>query len=184
MPVAIDTFKPGVAAAAIAAGAAILNDPTGLREPEMAAVAADGGVGVVLTHFFGPPKVRPTSLPRRRRPGGGLRVGARAARGGRRGGHPGRAHRHRPRRRARQVARPGPRAAAPHRRGRRAGPAGAGPDLQQEGARGDHRPCRAERRLAGTAAGMVWCRARGATVFRVHDVAVPAGRAASSPTPS
>jgi dihydropteroate synthase len=25
-------------------------------------------------------------------------------------------------------------------------------------------------RLAGTAAGLVWCRARGATVFRVHDV--------------
>jgi dihydropteroate synthase len=25
-------------------------------------------------------------------------------------------------------------------------------------------------RLPATAAGMVWCRARGATVFRVHDV--------------
>ena len=63
VPVAIDTFKPEVARAAIAAGARILNDPTGLREPAMREVAAEGGVGVVLTHFFGPPKVRPTSFP-------------------------------------------------------------------------------------------------------------------------
>jgi dihydropteroate synthase len=63
VPVAIDTFKPAVASAAIMAGASILNDPTGLRDPEMAKVAAAGGVGVVLTHFFGEPKVRPTSFP-------------------------------------------------------------------------------------------------------------------------
>ena len=63
VPIAIDTFSPAVAAAAIAAGASILNDPTGLRDPEMARVAAAGGVGVVLTHFFGPPKVRPRSFP-------------------------------------------------------------------------------------------------------------------------
>ena len=49
--------------AAIAAGAAVLNDPTGLREPEMRRVAAEGGVGVVMTHFFGEPKVRPTTFP-------------------------------------------------------------------------------------------------------------------------
>ena len=63
VPVAIDTFKPAVAAAAFAAGASILNDPTGLRDPDMAAVAAVAGVGVVLTHFFGEPKVRPGSFP-------------------------------------------------------------------------------------------------------------------------
>jgi dihydropteroate synthase len=63
VPVAIDTFKAPVAAAAIAAGASILNDPTGLRDPAMLQVAAGSGVGVVLTHFFGPPKVRPTSFP-------------------------------------------------------------------------------------------------------------------------
>jgi dihydropteroate synthase len=63
VPVAVDTFKPPVAEAAIAAGAAILNDPTGLRDPAMARVAAAGGVGVVMTHFFGPPKVRPASFP-------------------------------------------------------------------------------------------------------------------------
>lgn len=63
VPVAVDTYKPPVARAAFAAGAVILNDPTGLREPDMRAAAAAGGVGVVLTHFFGPPKVRPTSFP-------------------------------------------------------------------------------------------------------------------------
>ncbi len=63
VPVAIDTFKPEVADAAIAAGASILNDPTGLREPEMTRIAAHTGVGVVLTHFFGEPKVRPESYP-------------------------------------------------------------------------------------------------------------------------
>jgi dihydropteroate synthase len=63
VPIAIDTFKPEVAAAAIEAGASILNDPTGLREPAMMRVAAETGVGVVMTHFFGEPKVRPTSFP-------------------------------------------------------------------------------------------------------------------------
>jgi len=63
VPVAIDTFKAPVAAAAIAAGASILNDPTGLRDEAMREVAAGTGVGIVLTHFFGPPKVRPTSFP-------------------------------------------------------------------------------------------------------------------------
>jgi len=63
VPVAIDTFKAPVADAAIAAGASILNDPTGLRDADVRDVAASGGVGVVLTHFFGPPKVRPESFP-------------------------------------------------------------------------------------------------------------------------
>lgn len=63
VPVAIDTFTAPVAAAAIAAGASILNDPTGLRDDEMRDVVAGTGVGVVLTHFFGPPKVRPVSFP-------------------------------------------------------------------------------------------------------------------------
>jgi dihydropteroate synthase len=63
VPVAIDTFKAPVAEAAIAAGAAILNDPTGLRSDAMLQVAATSGVGVVMTHFFGEPKVRPTSFP-------------------------------------------------------------------------------------------------------------------------
>jgi dihydropteroate synthase len=63
VPIAIDTFKPDVAAAAIDAGAAILNDPTGLRDPAMMRVAAGSGVGVVMTHFFGTPKIRPRTFP-------------------------------------------------------------------------------------------------------------------------
>lgn len=63
VPVAVDTFKAPVAAAAIAAGAAIVNDPTGLRDPAMMDVVAASGAGVVMTHFFGPPKVRPAAFP-------------------------------------------------------------------------------------------------------------------------
>lgn len=63
VPVAVDTFKAAVAAAAIAAGAAIVNDPTGLRDPAMMEVVAASDAGVVMTHFFGPPKVRPASFP-------------------------------------------------------------------------------------------------------------------------
>ena len=63
VPVAIDTYKAPVAEAALRAGAVIVNDPTGLRDPEMAKVVARSGAGVVVTHFFGEPKVRPTSFP-------------------------------------------------------------------------------------------------------------------------
>lgn len=48
----IDTLKPGVARRAIAAGAEILNDVTGLQgTPEMAEAAAEAGVGVVAMHW-------------------------------------------------------------------------------------------------------------------------------------
>lgn len=63
VPVAIDTYKAPVAEAALAAGAVIVNDPTGLRDPAMAKLVAASGAGVVLTHFFGEPKVRPTNFP-------------------------------------------------------------------------------------------------------------------------
>ena len=63
VPVAIDTYKASVAEAALRAGAVIVNDPTGFRDPEMAKVVALAGAGVVVTHFFGEPKVRPTSFP-------------------------------------------------------------------------------------------------------------------------
>jgi len=63
VPVAVDTFKAPVAAAAVAAGASILNDPTGLRDDAMLQVAAESGIGVVVTHFFGEPKVRPPGFP-------------------------------------------------------------------------------------------------------------------------
>lgn len=54
--VSIDTSKPGVAEAAIDAGAAVLNDVTALEDPEMARLCASAGVGVVLMHMRGDPR--------------------------------------------------------------------------------------------------------------------------------
>ncbi|MEA2001032.1 MAG: dihydropteroate synthase [Actinomycetota bacterium] len=54
--VSIDTTKPLVAEAAIAARAHIVNDVTALSDPDMAVVCADAGVGVVLMHMQGDPK--------------------------------------------------------------------------------------------------------------------------------
>lgn len=54
--VSIDTYKPAVAAAAIERGAAIVNDISGFADPEMAAVCATSGAGVVLMHTSTPPK--------------------------------------------------------------------------------------------------------------------------------
>ena len=54
--VSIDTSKPGVAEAAIEAGAAVLNDITALEDPGMARVCASAGVGVVLMHMRGNPR--------------------------------------------------------------------------------------------------------------------------------
>jgi dihydropteroate synthase len=50
--VSIDTRKSEVARAAVAAGAEIVNDVTGLRNDSgIAAVAADAGVGLILQHW-------------------------------------------------------------------------------------------------------------------------------------
>ncbi len=52
----IDTYKPEVARAALAAGAHIVNDVTGLRRrPEMAEVAADWNAPLILMHSKGEP---------------------------------------------------------------------------------------------------------------------------------
>ena len=56
--VSVDTYKPAVAEAAIAAGAAIVNDVSGLRDPELAAVCAATGAALVLMHTRAAPKVR------------------------------------------------------------------------------------------------------------------------------
>lgn len=53
--VSVDTSKPGVAARAIEAGAAVINDVTGFRAPGMAEVCAAAGVGVVVMHMRGDP---------------------------------------------------------------------------------------------------------------------------------
>jgi dihydropteroate synthase len=56
--VSVDTYKPPVARAAIAAGAAIVNDVSGLRDPELADVCAETGAGLVLMHTRAAPKQR------------------------------------------------------------------------------------------------------------------------------
>src|SRR5688572_25761124 len=51
LPVSIDTIKAKVAAFALEQGAAILNDVWGLqRDPDMARVAAEHGVPVIVMH--------------------------------------------------------------------------------------------------------------------------------------
>ncbi|MCW5965648.1 MAG: dihydropteroate synthase [Bryobacterales bacterium] len=54
--VSVDTMKPGVAARCLQAGARIVNDVTGMRNPEMRAVAAMHGASVVVMHMRGTPK--------------------------------------------------------------------------------------------------------------------------------
>lgn len=55
--VSVDTYKPEVARAALDAGAAIVNDISGLADPAMAELCAETGAGVVLMHTLTPPKV-------------------------------------------------------------------------------------------------------------------------------
>lgn len=55
VPVSIDTFEPEVATAALAAGAAAVNDIGGGRD-EMLEVVAERGCGYVLMHIEGPPR--------------------------------------------------------------------------------------------------------------------------------
>ncbi len=54
--VSVDTSKPEVAAAAVAAGAEIVNDVTGLGSPEMVDLCEETGVGVVIMHMQGEPR--------------------------------------------------------------------------------------------------------------------------------
>ncbi|GGB83919.1 MULTISPECIES: dihydropteroate synthase [Deinococcus] len=52
----VDTMKPEVAAAALAAGAHLINDVTGLREPQMRAACADAGAPACVMHMQGEPR--------------------------------------------------------------------------------------------------------------------------------
>jgi dihydropteroate synthase len=55
--VSIDTAKAGVARAALEAGAEIVNDVTAFRRsPEMAGLVAERGAGCVLMHMLGEPR--------------------------------------------------------------------------------------------------------------------------------
>src|SRR5205809_188907 len=57
VPLSVDTMKPEVAAKAIEVGASIVNDVSGLREPDMVHVVARSRVGAVVMHMLGNPVV-------------------------------------------------------------------------------------------------------------------------------
>lgn len=58
LPISVDTFKPEVAAAALAEGADIVNDISGLANPALAELAARHGAALVIMHLRGRPKER------------------------------------------------------------------------------------------------------------------------------
>lgn len=57
IPISIDTVKPHVAVAAIAAGASMINDVSGFRDPEMCEVAVSCQVPVCLMHMQKTPSI-------------------------------------------------------------------------------------------------------------------------------
>lgn len=54
--ISVDTFQPEVARRSIEAGADLINDTTGLRNPEMSRVLAASAAGVVVTHSLAEPR--------------------------------------------------------------------------------------------------------------------------------
>jgi dihydropteroate synthase len=54
--ISVDTYRAPVARAALTAGADLVNDHTGLSDPEMMAAVADAGAGLVITHLGLKPK--------------------------------------------------------------------------------------------------------------------------------
>ncbi len=56
VPVSIDTRHPEVAARCVEAGASIINDVTGFRDPEMIRVALATDAGLVVMHMLGTPE--------------------------------------------------------------------------------------------------------------------------------
>ncbi len=55
VPISVDTYKPAVMRAAIAAGASMINDIYGLRMPGALDAVADSGCAVCLMHMQGEP---------------------------------------------------------------------------------------------------------------------------------
>lgn len=56
IPISIDTTRPRVAKLAIEAGATLINDITGLSDPQMVELAVSTGVDVSIMHMRGTPK--------------------------------------------------------------------------------------------------------------------------------
>jgi dihydropteroate synthase len=61
IPLSIDTYKPAVARACLDAGASLLNDITGLTNPEMVRVASDYHVPTIMMHMKGSPRTMQTN---------------------------------------------------------------------------------------------------------------------------
>ncbi|GAA5841093.1 hypothetical protein JCM11251_008016 [Rhodosporidiobolus azoricus] len=59
-PISIDTFRPEVARAAVEAGATVINDVYGGREPGMLETMAELGIPVILMHSRGTPETMTT----------------------------------------------------------------------------------------------------------------------------
>ncbi len=57
--ISVDTFRSSVARRMLAAGADVVNDPSGLYDPELASVTAEQGGALVVMHTGGPPRTRP-----------------------------------------------------------------------------------------------------------------------------
>jgi len=57
--ISVDTTNAVVARAAVAAGAAVVNDTSGFWDPDMPAAVAESGASVVLTHSLHPPRSEP-----------------------------------------------------------------------------------------------------------------------------
>jgi dihydropteroate synthase len=53
--ISVDTFRPDVAAPCIEAGAAVINDTSGLHDPELAGLVAARGATLVITHSLALP---------------------------------------------------------------------------------------------------------------------------------
>ncbi|WP_285035697.1 dihydropteroate synthase [Plantibacter sp. ME-Dv--P-095] len=54
--ISVDTFRPEVAAACIAAGASVINDTTGIHDPALADVVAASEATLVITHSLAKPR--------------------------------------------------------------------------------------------------------------------------------
>jgi dihydropteroate synthase len=54
--VSVDTYRPEVARAVIKAGAGVINDTSGLRDPAMAEAVAGTGASLVITHSLAAPR--------------------------------------------------------------------------------------------------------------------------------
>ncbi len=56
--VSVDTWRASVARAALGAGATLVNDASGLVDPDVASACAEHGAGLVVTHTRARPKVK------------------------------------------------------------------------------------------------------------------------------